>query len=638
MRGASFRIVLQSPTDRRENDTTVKNERKTESIVRDALRANGYFDEEDLLVEEQRSDDPRIQKLLRNASKAGNGVGMPEFIISSRKTTDFLIVIECKADVAKHASSAGDKYADCALDGALLYASHLSKAFDVLAIAVSGQTKSECKISHHLVLRGGLRVEPVFGTQILSYADYYSGYTSQPAKFNQDYERLLAYTRELNEILHAKKVKESQRSLLISGILIALQNRAFEASFRRFTTAKKLATYLVSTVIDELADAQLPQGKLESLRQGFGFIKTHATLSNDKAFLESLVVGIDGNVNSFRRTHRYFDTLGQFYIEFLRYANNDKGLGIVLTPPHITELFCELAAVNKDSVVFDNTCGTGGFLISAMQKMIADAKGDSRKIRRIQSSQLVGIEFQDDIYSLAVTNMVLHGDGKTNIHQGDCFSIASGVAREFSPNIGLLNPPYRTKKSDIEELEFVLNNLETLERGGTCIAIVPISCVLAQDGPGLDLKRRLLEKHTLEGVLSMPAELFHNSKVGVTTATLIATAHLPHPRQKRTWFGYCRDDGFVKTKHLGRLDLHGRWASIRERWVSAFHSRDVVPGFSVMQRVQADDEWCAEAYMETDYSVLTQDHFEEVVKNYAIFRLLGAHALSGAEESIADSQ
>jgi type I restriction enzyme M protein len=496
------------PAGIKERTTTVQNERKTESIVREAFRANGYFEKVGLKVEEQRSDDPRIQKLLKNASKAGNGVGLPEFIISSKTNTDFLIVVECKADTAKHTSNTGDKYADCATDGALLYASHLSKHFDVLAIAVSGQTKKECTISHHLVLRGGIRVEPIFGTTILAYDDYFSGYTSHPAKFNQDYERLLAYTKELNEILHAKKVKESQRSLLISGILIALQNRAFEASFRRFTTAKKLATHLVSTVIDELSDAQLPQGKLESLRQGFGFIKTHATLSSDKVFLESLIVGIDENVNSFRKTHRYFDTLGQFYIEFLRYANNDKGLGIVLTPPHITELFCELAGVNKDSIVFDNTCGTGGFLISAMQIMIANAKGDSKAIRRIQSSQLVGIEFQDDIYSLAVTNMVLHGDGKTNIHQGDCFSIASSVAREFSPNIGLLNPPYRTKKSDIEELEFVLNNLETLERGGTCVAIVPISSVLAQDGPGFELKRRLLEKHTLEGALSMPAESF----------------------------------------------------------------------------------------------------------------------------------
>jgi type I restriction enzyme M protein len=614
----------------------VQNERKTESIVREALRANGYFDAGDLRVEEQRSDDPRIQKLLKSASKAGNGVGLPEFIISSATNTGFLIVIECKADAARHESASGDKHAEFALDGALLYASHLSKHFDVLAIAVSGQTKRECRISHRLVLRGGVRVDQIFGREILPYGDYYSGYSSHPKKFSQDYERLLAYTRELNEILQAKKVKESQRSLLISGILIALQNSAFEASFRRFTTAKKLATHLVNTVIDELSDAQLPQGKLESLRQGFGFIKTHSTLSNDKAFLESLILGIDENVNSFRKTHHYFDTLGQFYIEFLRYANNDKGLGIVLTPPHITELFCELAGVNKDSVVFDNTCGTGGFLISAMQRMIADAKGDNRKIRRIQNSQLVGIEFQDDIYSLAVTNMVLHGDGKTNIHQGDCFSLAPTVARPLSPNVGLLNPPYRTKKSAIEELEFVLNNLETLERGGTCVAIVPISCVLAQDGPGLELKKRLLERHTLEGALSMPPELFHNSKVGVVTAAVVLTAHIPHPRKKKTWLGYCRDDGFTKRKHLGRIDLHGNWLAIKQSWVTAFRNKEIVRGYSVMRALEPDDEWCAEAFMRTDYSKLTKEDFERELKRYVVFQIL--QNTSGQENEQTDNE
>jgi len=76
------------------------------------------------------------------------------------------------------------------------------------------------------------------------------------------------------------------------------------------------------------------------------------------------------HVHGFMESHKYFDTVGQFYIEFLRYANNDKGLGIVLTPPHITELFVDIAEVGKDSIVVDSCCGTGGFLISAMKKMV----------------------------------------------------------------------------------------------------------------------------------------------------------------------------------------------------------------------------------------------------------------------------
>lgn len=598
------------------------NERKTETLVREALRAHGYFADNTITVDEQRSDIPRIKKLLKLASKAGPAGGSPEFIISSSTHPDLLVVIECKASPSRHESPTHDKYADYAVDGALLYASYLSKDYDVIAIGVSGQTKAELRVSHYLFLKGTSGQGVVFGKTLLSFDDYYSGYSADPRKFRQDYDKLLGYSRDLNETLHAKKVKESQRSLLISGILIALQNSAFEASFKRHKTAQQLANNLVTTIIDELSGSDLPPGKLDTIRQGFSFIRTHATLSKDKLFFHELILDIDEHINSFRKTHKYFDTLGQFYIEFLRYANNDKGLGIVLTPPHITELFAILSGVNKDSIVLDNTCGTGGFLISSMMLMVRDALGESRKMRAIQRQQLVGVEFQDDIYALAVTNMVLHQDGKSNIYQGDCFAVGETIGDKYRPNVGLLNPPYKTEKSDREELEFVLNNLETLQQGGVCVAIVPMSCVLAQEGIGLELKRKLLASHTLEGVMSMPGDLFHNSKVGVVTSSIVVTANVPHPSGKKTWLGYCRDDGFVKTKHRGRIDFFGRWPAIRERWVSAFRNREVVPGLSLMQKVGAEDEWCAEAYMETDYSTLTQSDFEAEVKKYVAFRIL----------------
>ncbi len=203
------------------------------------------------------------------------------------------------------------------------------------------------------------------------------------------------------------------------------------------------------------------------------------------------------------------------------------------------------------------------------------------------------------------------------------FRISGRNSSKHRPNIGLLNPPYKTKRSDIEELEFVLNNLQVLQPGGVCVSIVPMSCILADSGVGFRLKQELLSAHTLEGVLSMPPELFHNSRVGVITAALVVTAHIPHPPEKKTWFGYCRDDGFVKVKNRGRVDLNSRWADVRDRWVTAFLNREVIPGLSVMHAVGAEDEWCAEAYMETDYSTLTQSDFERSVRDYAIYKLIG---------------
>ena len=598
------------------------NERKTETLVRETLRKLGYLSDDTIIVEEQCSENPRINKLLKSASKSGPGAGNPEFLISCNNYTDFIIVVECKADPSCHESSSRDRYADYAVDGVLLYASHLAKDYDVLAIAVSGESMAELRVSHFLHLKKTGTPENIFGETLLSFSNYYAGYINDPHKFHQDYDKLLSYSRDLNETLHAKKIKEAHRSLLISGILIALQNSAFTASFSRHKKARQLADNLVRTIADELAGSDLPQAKLDIIRQNFSFISTHATLSEDKIFFDRLIREIDEHINSFRKTYQYFDILGQFYIEFLRYANNDKGLGIVLTPPHITSLFSTLAGVNKDSVVLDNTCGTGGFLISAMKLMVDDAKGNLKKIQHIQKKQLIGIEFQDDIYALSVTNMVLHDDGKSNIHQGDCFEHIGTIRERYRPTVGLLNPPYKTKKSDIEELEYVLNNLEMLQQGGTCVAIVPISCVLTQEGKGLGLKRKILAAHTLEGVLSMPGELFHNSKVGVVTASLIVTAHKPHPDGKKTWFAYCRDDGFVKRKNRGRTDMYDKWPTIKDRWVNAFRNRETIPGFSLMQRVQAKDEWCIEAYMDTDYSTLTQADFEREVKKYVTFRIL----------------
>src|SRR6202034_3891523 len=98
-------------------------------------------------------------------------------------------------------------------------------------------------------------------------------------------------------------------------------------------------------------NASLPTDRREILAQAFSFIKHLPALTKDKDFVVELIKGIDDNINAFNKTHKYYDTIGQFYVEFLRYANNDKGLGIVLTPHHIAELFALLADVNRDSIV-----------------------------------------------------------------------------------------------------------------------------------------------------------------------------------------------------------------------------------------------------------------------------------------------
>jgi hypothetical protein len=122
--------------------------------------------------------------------------------------------------------------------------------------------------------------------------------------------------------------------------------------------------------------------------------------------------------------------------------------------------------------------------------------------------------------------------------------------------------------------------------------------------------------------MSMPIDLFY--PVGIVACVMVFTAKVPHAQaDKKTWFGYWRDDGFVKTKHRGRIDLNGRWPAIRDRWVTMFRNRDVHPGESILHKVTADDEWCAEAYLEPDYASLNEADFAAWVREYvlAAFRL-----------------
>lgn len=614
------------------------NEAKTSQLFRKLLKEKGYYDDKDVIVEEQQTDNKKLAKLLQNASKSGAGKGFPDFIITCGRYPDLVIVVECKADTKYHESTTLDSYREYAIDGALLYASFVSKEYDVIAIGFSGEKESLTRLSHYIQLNGEKDYHQLFNEgELLDMNSYHNGLMQSTYKFNQDFNKLIDYTKEVNEELQNKKIKERLRALLISGILIALKNERFKAEYKNYQTTQLLVTNLFNSITAELEKSDVPDRNKKSLIKGFEFITTNPSINNSSAegkkYVTDLISNCDERINGFMVTHKYIDTISQFYVEFLRYANNDKGLGIVLTPPHITELFCELAQIDKDSVVLDNCAGTGGFLVSAMKRMLEDANGDIAKEMHIKNNQLIGVEYDEEIYTLLISNMIVHRDGRTNIIRDDCFNVSPEELKEkFHPTVGLLNPPYKNKGKGIEELEFVLNNLSMLEKGGRCVAIMPISCVNDVSGKSYLLKQKILQNHTLEAVLSLPEELFYNSNVNTVTCAVVLTAHVPHPENKKTWFGYCRNDGFIKRKNKGRIDAKHSWQQIKEQWLSAYINREVIPEFSVMRHVTAAEEWCAEAYLETRYDRLTEKDFLETVKNFYLFNMKSADDGQDIEE------
>lgn len=601
------------------------NERKTEFIVSQHFQNDTY---KKVHIEMQKSDIPKINKLLKYASKKGAGAGYPEFIITFKDVQNFLVVVECKADNSRHQSKTLDKYSDFAVDGALLYSSFLSKEYDVLAIAVSGQTKRELKVSHFLQLKGESASEMDWGNNLIGFANYLTNYLQSPQKYRQDYYNLISYCKTLNKTLHNHQILANQRGLLLSSILIALENKAFKNSYNDIDDPQVLAGRLVDSVVIELKKS-LPQNKVDNLNHQFSFVRSDATLSTKKnprtgqTILAELIDDIDKNVNGYIESLKYFDVISQLYVEFLSYANADSALGIVLTPPHITQLFCEVAFVNKDSIIYDNCTGTAGFLISAMRCMIEDAKKDEKKIKHIKQHQLIGVEYQSHIYALAATNMFIHKDGKSSIIHGSCFDehIMSAV-KELLPTVGMLNPPYPSDKANgTNEFEFILNNLECLQPNGICVAIIPIERVMSVKKSTVELKKRLLQSHTLLAVMSMPDDLFYNTDNGVVTSIVIFKAHVPHSKYHKTYFGYWKDDGFEKRKNKGRVDAFDKWESIKEKWVDSYTNMESIPGLSITRKVSADDEWCAEAYIETDYENIDSNDFKQKISNYVSFLL-----------------
>lgn len=608
-------------------------ERITENLVRTLFAALEYAARDSAVtVEEQKSANLSIQRLLRGASKSGGaGIGAPEFIVTSADAPDLVLVVECKASVAHHGSPARNLPVQFAVDGVLHYAAALAREFTVVAVAVSGQTEAEMRVSTFLWPKGQAAYrdltnrDGVVIDRLVSFVDFQIAAEFDPIVQQVRTNDLMEFSRELHVFMRDQaKLTEAEKPLLVSGTILALRNKAFAHSYGDYKPQDLPAEWL-RVVTLELEQADIPKSKKKSMSQPYSSIAVSTALASSttkypRGILFALIKMLAERVMPFISVYQDFDVVGAFYGEFLRYTGGDKkGLGIVLTPRHVTELFVKLANVTQKDRVLDPCAGTGGFLIAAMRQMMQEAMtADERE--NIKQNQLIGIEQQVNMYALAASNMILRGDGKANLYQDDCFNpqiITEVKARH--PNIGFVNPPYSQKDSELNELLFVKNMLDMLDQGGIGIAIVPISCATG-DSPH---KETILKTHTLMAVMSMPTEIFY--PVGVVTCIMVFKVGQPHAQSKqKSWFGYWKNDGFIKTKHRGRVDAQGTWPAIRDRWLGEFHNREIHAGRSVAQSVTSKDEWCAEAYMETDYSALTQEDFEEVLRNYAIFSLVTA--------------
>lgn len=561
-----------------------------------------------------------IECPINNYQIKGTGKAKPEFIITYNEDPNTIIVIECKNSTKKHSSENLDHPKDFACDGALYYAKYLKEDYNVIAIAISGTKKEKLKVDAYEWNKGREMYLPIPKAKdiILEAENYLKIYKGEKIQKKFSLEQIRNTAFNMHNTLREVKVTEKQKPIFIAGILIALNDSDFLNDYQNMTSFSSLINGLMSSIDKVLDNSDIKREKIEDIKRQFRVIKSNEKLKDiplDRKgslrwYIEQLEMKIKPMMD---HTENTLDALGVFYHEFVKYSGGDgSGLGIVLTPQHLTEFMCELVEVNKNSKVVDICCGSGSFLVTAMNIMFKQA--NIAELENIKKNNLYGVELDGDLFTLAITNMIIRKDGKSNIYNTDCFkSDITKTLKDKHLNIGLMNPPYSQK--DICELEFVEHLLDILEPGGKACVVVPMSCAIGKKFK--DCRERLFKHHTLKAVFSMPDDIFYPT--GTNVCVMLWEAHSPHNVKVPTFFGCYKDDGFVKRKKLGRIDANHKWESIKNEWLRLYRNMEIKDGASAKECVTWKDEWLCEAYMKTDYSKLMEYNFEQTVRDFYSF-------------------
>ena len=426
-------------------------------------------------------------------------------------------------------------------------------------------------------------------------------------------------------------LKDQDKPLVVAGILLALDEIKSGGFSIESLTGDQLAgnrdgDKLMSAIKNRLTRSNVgPEAKKDKLLSEFAILQTSFRLNevNDtlgktplKFYTEFLNEHVFKNIK-YQKTSE--DFIGRFYGEFMSYSGGDgQTLGIILTPRHITDLMCELVDIQADDVVLDPTCGTAGFLISAMHRMLSMADSESQR-RNIKKKQLHGFELQSNMFAVAAANMILREDGNSNLECTDFLKKNPAQVQLKQATVGLMNPPYsQGTKADPEqyELAFIEHMLDSLTVGARAAVIAPQSSMTGKSKAEQAFKESIMKEHTLEGVITCNTDTFYG--VGTNPVIAVFTAHEPHDADKVCKFIDFRDDGYEVRAHVGLVE--GDSAKDKEQ-----HLLDVWTGrveapskFCVESTVKPEDEWLHSFYYFND-EIPTDADFEKAIGDYLTF-------------------
>ena len=567
--------------------------------VKKQLDRMGKIKNRDYTVESSMSQYMREALAGSAKTKRKTNFGKPDFQIE-RLRTGIPVIIENKLRLNRLVASNKDaiklddaSVSNFAVNGAIYYAQNMiasEKYSEVIAIGIAGDNVENVKIDVHYVYGSGEDTYKHmtqyttldFLENEASFAHFYQAATLTEEEKHQilidSREKLQKYAKELNKLMHNHAITAPERVLYVSGMLLSMQDLKDENG----TTVKAGLTpedlrginlsgsrdgdVIVRHITDYLTLKNIPREKLSLMLASFNKIKDDPDRDIPATPLKQVARFIDGNASTNKQIFTYIfetiyksidsmaghiDIMGEMYSEFLKYALGDGGeLGIVLTPPYITKMMSQILDVNPDSRVMDLATGSAGFLISAMRLMIEDTETkygknsseSNQKIEHIKKQQLLGVELDANMFTLASTNMILRGDGSSNIQKGSSFDRPPELYENFKADKLLLNPPFSYDENGMPFIEFGLRHMQI---GGRAAIIIQDS---AGSGKAVKSNQAILRQNQLIASIKMPVDLFVPMAGVQTSIYIVEHTGKPHDYEKQVRFIDFRNDGYKRAK------------------------------------------------------------------------------------------
>ena len=306
-----------------------------------------------------------------------------------------------------------------------------------------------------------------------------------------------------------------------------------------------------------LNEKQIPKDKKDLIVRTLANTLTTENINkveNGESQLKRVFSKIVDDLGIYYKTDLTTDFTGKLFNEMYSWLGftQDKLNDVVLTPSYVATLLVKLARVNKDSFVWDFATGSAGLLVAAMNEMLDDAKKTlkspeeiNRKSAEIKAKQLLGLEILSNIYMLATLNMILMGDGSSNILNKDSLNDFDGkygfgnTDDDFPADAFVLNPPYSAKGNG---MIFVEKALSMMKKGYAAIIIQGS----AGSGKAVEYNKKILEKNTLLASIKMPIDLFVG-KSSVQTYVYVFKIGEAHEKDETVKFIDFSNDGYTRT-------------------------------------------------------------------------------------------